>query len=156
MSVGVVDGWPPSLSMKEGSHKKVQQVRKFQNGPPYLSAKKVRWTVRRRTLSSPPSSARTSSILLDAPLSKSHQILHAPVYRGMAALGTFLYQGLPALGPFLDQGLSALGTTSDLGLAALGPKMYLGQPALGPFLDQGLAALSTTSDFRAGSPEYNK
>ena len=26
--------------MKEWSHKKIQKIRKFQNGPPYLSAKK--------------------------------------------------------------------------------------------------------------------
>ena len=42
-----------------------------QNGLPYLSIKKIfRWTARVRTWSSPPSSARTSSILLDAPFSK--------------------------------------------------------------------------------------
>ena len=58
-------------SMKERSHKKVQKIRMVQNGPPYLSVKKkFRWTARVRTWSSPPSSARTSSILLDAPFSK--------------------------------------------------------------------------------------
>ena len=58
-------------SMKEGSHKKVKKTRIVQNGPPYLSVKKkFRWTARVRTWSSPPSSARTSSILLDAPFSK--------------------------------------------------------------------------------------
>ena len=57
-------------SMKERSHKKIQKIRMVQNGPPYLSIKKCRWTARGRTWSSPPSSARTSSILLDAPFSK--------------------------------------------------------------------------------------
>merc|ERR1719158_931602 len=58
-------------SMKEGSHKKVKKTRMVQNGPPYLSVKKkFRWIARVRTWSSPPSSARISSILLDAPFSK--------------------------------------------------------------------------------------
>ena len=58
-------------SMKEGFHKKVQKIRMVQNGHPYLSIKKkFRWTARGRTGSSPPSSARTSAILLDAPFSK--------------------------------------------------------------------------------------
>ena len=38
--------------------------------PTCPSKKKFRWTARVRTWSSPPSSARTSSILLDAPFSK--------------------------------------------------------------------------------------
>ena len=38
--------------------------------PTCLSKKKFRWIARVRTWSSPPSSARTSSILLDAPFSK--------------------------------------------------------------------------------------
>ena len=40
---------PPLLSMKEGSQRKTQRVRKVQNGPPYLSGKNLRWTTRRRT-----------------------------------------------------------------------------------------------------------
>merc|ERR1711884_929337 len=57
--------------MKERSHKKIQKIRMVQNGPPYLSVKKkFRWIARVRTWSSPPSSARISSILLDAPFSK--------------------------------------------------------------------------------------
>ena len=56
---------PQLLSMKEGPHKKVQKIRMVQNGPPYLSIKKkFRWIARGRTWSSPPSSARTSSIYL--------------------------------------------------------------------------------------------
>ena len=45
-----------------------------QNGPEWstllVCQKKFRWTSRGRTWSSPPSSARTSSILIDAPFSK--------------------------------------------------------------------------------------
>ena len=56
---------------QENSHKKIQKIRMVQNGPPYLSVKKkFRWIERVRTWSSPPSSARISSILLDAPFSK--------------------------------------------------------------------------------------
>ena len=70
---------PQLLSMKEGSHKKVQKIRMVQNGPPYLSVKKkFRWTARGRTWSSPPSSARTSSILFDTPLSKCQGLTQKP------------------------------------------------------------------------------
>ena len=59
------------LSIKQGSHSKTQRLRKFQNGPPYLSVKNsFRWTVRGRTWSSPPCSVRSSSFLLVIPLSK--------------------------------------------------------------------------------------
>ena len=52
-------------SMKEGSHNKVQKARMVQNGPPYFSIiKNFKWTARVRTLSSPPSSARTTIFLI--------------------------------------------------------------------------------------------
>jgi len=48
--------------MKEWFNKKGQKIRMVQNGPPYLSVKKkIRWTARLSTWSSPSFSARTLS-----------------------------------------------------------------------------------------------
>ena len=89
------------LSMKEGSCKKVQKVKMFQNGQPYLSTKKkFRWTVRGGTWSCPPSSARTSTILLNTSLSKCQGLTQKSKVRKAKYLISFyisIWEGLKLL-----------------------------------------------------------
>ena len=64
-------------SMKEWFYKKIQKIRIVRNVPPYLFVKKkIRWTARVRTWSSPPSSARTTSIYLDTKLLGANHPAH--------------------------------------------------------------------------------